>query len=433
MNEQIFKIISFCLAKIQNERNWMPFANLVINSKPHNGQLDFLHNSVYKENVLHPGNGFGKTRILAVKHIAFILKHWCDGHKYKTLNLAITGEQSELVQEEIIDIINNSPMLRGWMIDKNSVKKFPLPKIVYTNGAVSEFKTTKRKGESVEGKEYGYISVDEIALERHLEFIRDKILLPRLRRWRDSQMDFSATPKGYTSFFRVMTDIKRKGGYVRGGTSYENPHIDHELLDYQRSTWSEAKVKQIILGEFIDTAEMMFASRVDKLFVEDLSFEEVDKGHKYLEGWDLARGRKGSISDQTVGYRIDKFFKPYRIVKRWAFQKPWTEKERENILSKTGIDEGDSIEREIRGAHYESNADVFLDSTGVGDTLWSIVMDIASPVDFRGGRKDVLLDHLQAVLDAGMIQSPFIPELADEMTIYQREDKNLSLFVRQRS
>ena len=425
MNQAIVNIINFCLAKIQKERDWLPFCDLVLNSKPHNGQLDFLRNSIYRENVLHPGNGFGKTKILADKHLAFILKHWCDGHKYKTLNLAITGEQSELVQEEMVDRIHDAPMLRDWMIDKNSIKKFPIPKVVYTNGAVSEFKTTKRKGESVEGKEYGYISVDEIALERHLEFIRDKILLPRLRRYRDSQMDFSATPKGYTSFYRVMTDIKRKGGFVRGGTSYENPHIDHTLLDYQRSTWSEAKINQIILGKFIDTAEMMFASRIEKLFDDNLELGEVEKGHKYLEGWDLARGRKGSISDQTVGYRIDKFFAPHRIVKRWAFQKPWTEKERENILEKTGIDEGGSIEREIRSAHYASNADVSLDSTGVGDTLWGMVMDIASPVDFRGGRKDVLLDHLQAVLDAGMVQSPFIPELADEMTIYQREDKNL--------
>ena len=422
---QIFNTINFCIAKIQKEHDWLPFYDLVLNSMPHSGQLDFLRNSVYKENVLHPGNGFGKTKILSGKSLMFILKHWLDGHKYKTLNLAITGEQSELVQEEMIDHINNAPLLRDWMIDKNSVKKFPIPKIRYTNGAVSEFKTTKRKGESVEGKEYGYISVDEIALERHLEFIRDKILLPRLRAWSDSQMDFSATPKGYTAFFRVVTDIKRKGGFVRGGTSYENPHIDHELLDYQRSTWSEAKVDQIILGLFIDTAEMMFASRIDKLFDDKLEFEEVIKGHKYLEGWDLARGRKGSISDQTVGYRIDKFFNPYRISKRWAFQKPWTEKERENILAKTGVDEGDSIERAIRTAQYESGANSFLDSTGVGDTLWGMVMDISEPVDFRGGRKDKLLDHLQAVLDAGKLSAPFIPELADEMTIYQREDKNL--------
>ncbi len=425
MNQPIFDIINSSIAKIQKDRDWYQFYDLVLNAKPHSGQLDFLHNSVHKENVLHPGNGFGKTAVLAGKHIYYILKHFLDGHKYKTLNLAITGEQSELVQEEIIDHIHESPILRDWLIDKKSVVKFPNPKIKYTNGAVTEFKTTKRKGESVEGKEYGYISVDEIALERHLEFIRDKILLPRLRAWNDSQMDFSATPKGYTSFYRVVVDIARKGGYVRGGTSYENPYIDHDLLDYQRSTWSEAKVNQIILGKFIDTAEMMFASRIEKLFNDDLEFQEVEKGHTYLEGWDLARGRKGSLSDQTVGYRIDRFFNPFRISKRWAFQKPWTEKERENILKQTGVDEGGSIEREIRGAHYDSQAEVSLDSTGIGDTLWGMVMDIAKPVDFRGGRKDVLLDHLQAVLDAGKLSSPFIPELADEMTIYQREDKNL--------
>ena len=118
--------------------------------------------------------------------------------------------------------------------------------------------------------------------------------------------------------------------------------------------------------------------------------------------------------------------KPFKIVKRWAFQLPWTEKERENINVEAGVElEKSSIEREIRRAHYESNADVYLDSTGVGDTLYGMVQDIARPVDFRGGRKDEILDHLQAVIDAGFLKSPFIPELTDEMTIYQREDKNL--------
>ena len=229
MNQPIFNIINFCLSKIQKENNWLPFCDLVLNSKPHAGQLDFLHNSIYLENVLHPGNGYGKTKIFADKHLAYILKHWLDGHKYKTLKRAITGEQSELVQEEMIDRINDAPMLRGWMINKNSVKKFHIPKIVYTNGAVSEFKTTKRKGESVEGKEYGYISVDEIALERHLEFIRDKILLPRLRRWQDSQMDFSATPKGYTSFFRVMTYNHHRNVKM----SVDSEQIRNDLLAFR--------------------------------------------------------------------------------------------------------------------------------------------------------------------------------------------------------
>ncbi|MCK5018167.1 MAG: hypothetical protein KAS32_14015 [Candidatus Peribacteraceae bacterium] len=426
MNQRIFDIIAFSIQRIEEFQDWSAFDELVLNSQSHSAQLEYLSGSVFKENGLHPGNGWGKSEVLARKHLKNILKHFLDGDKYKTLNIAITIEQAELVQEKIVHYIDNSPMLRGWLLGRNGIVKKPVPIIRYSNGAKTDFKTTKKKAESVEGIEYGYISADEIALEQHLEFIRDKILLPRLRAWTDSQLDFSATPKGMNAYYRIIKDIKRKGGYVRGGSSYENPYIDHNLLDYQCSTWSEPKVAQIIKGLFIDTAEMMFASRVDNLFDSSLTLQEVERGHKYIECWDLARGRKGSQSDQTVGYRIDITRKPHLIVKRWAFQLPWTEKERENINKQLGKDaERSSTEREIRNAQYESGADVLLDSTGIGDTLYGILQDIAKPVDFRGGNKDKILDHLQAVIDAGLLKSPFIPELADQMTVYQREDRNL--------
>ena len=426
--DKIFEIITFCLAKIERERDWLPFYDLVLNMEPHKGQEEFLRNSIHRENLLHPGNGFGKTEVLAGKHIYFILKHFLDGAEYKTLNIAITTDQASLVLDRIVKFIRNSPLLSFWLFadKKNPITKFPYPVVRYCNGAQTEGRTTKRKAEAVEGMEYGYITPDEIALEMHLEFIRDKILLPRLRRYKDSQMDFSATPKGLNAYYRVKEDIKRRGGYVRGGNSYENPHIDHSLLDYQQKTWSQAKIDQIIFGKFIDTAEMMFASRIEKLFDEDYSFAEVVAGHKYIEGWDLARGRKGSLSDQTVGFRIDETDCPNHIVKRWGFQKPWTEKERENINDSFGKEvENSSIEREIRNANYDSRSRVLLDSTGIGDTIWGMLMDIAEPIDFRGGRKDVLLDHLQAVIDAGLIKSPYIPELVDEMTTYQRDDRLL--------
>lgn len=425
--DKIFGIIAFGLKEIIENADWKPFCELVCNYEPHEKQLEWLEQSRNKENALHPGNGWGKTDVTAIKHIYFVLKHFHDVEKYQTLNIAITLEQSQLVQDRIVSIVNSSPLLCSWLISKNNgVTGSPTPKIRWCNGSVTEFKSTKKKGESVEGKEYGYISADEIALELYLEFIRDKILLPRLRRWNDSQMDFSATPKGKNAYYRVVEDIRRKGGHIQGGTSYDNPHIDHQLLDYQKSTWSEQKTDQIIYGKFIDTSDMMFASRVEKLFDVELSFEEVQKGHRYIEGWDLARGRKGIHADQTVGYRIDASETVARIIKYWNFQLPWTEKERENINAEdNGTHERSSIEREIRQAHYESDAHVLLDSTGVGDTLYGIVQDIAEGVDFRGGRKDLLLDHLQAVIDAGMIKSPYIPELADQMTTYQRADTNL--------
>lgn len=427
MQNSIFNIIAYSLKQIQEKNDWLAFDELVLNHKSHPAQYTWLSKSLLRENLLHPGNGWGKTDVIAKKHIKFILQHFLDGHKYRTLNVAITSEQSELVQERIVDFVKSSPMLRDWFLDNKKIVKFPYPRLTYCNGASTEFKTTKRKGESIEGKEYGFISADEIALEMHLEFIRDKILLPRIRRWKDSQLDFSATPKGLNAYYRVKSDINRKGGFVQGGSSYDNPHIDHKLLDYQCSSWSKAKIDQIIMGKFIDTAEMMFASRIEKIFDTDLVLSDsIDTGAKYLEGWDLARGRRGSISDETVGYRIKSSTTPHIITKRWGFQLPWTEKGRENINAEKKFEiEKSSIEREIRTANYESNSDVFLDSTGVGDTLWEMLMDIARPINFCGGRKDVILDHLQAVIDCGLLKSPYIPELADQMTVYQRNDTNL--------
>lgn len=426
MLDKIAEIIQFAIRKIEDEKDWRPFEDLVLGKAfSHDGQLEFLSKSTFRENGLHPGNGWGKTSVLAKKHLKFILKHFVDGPKYKTLAVAITQDQAELVQDEILSLVNHSPLLAGWLIPPNGSVKFPHAKIRYCNGACTEFKTTKKKGESIEGKEYGYISADEIALEVYMEFIREKILLPRLRAWSDSQIDYGATPKGFTAFYRILETIKRAGGYVRGGSSYENPHIDHTLLDYFCKTWSEAKIRQIIKGEFIDTAEMMFASRVERLFDDSVAFCEAERGRKYIEGWDLARGRK-KTADQTVGFRLDITTKPYRIVKTWAFQLPWTEKERLNINQEFGKEvEKSSIEREIRNAHNESKAQVFIDSTGVGDTLFGMLQDIAKPVDFRGGRKDLLLDNLQAVIDSDLLKAPFIPALAEEMTIYQRNDTNL--------
>lgn len=428
MNQQIFNIIAFALKQIQEKRDWSAFDDLVLDYKSHPSQDAWLRKSVHRENLLHPGNGWGKTDVIAKKHLRCVLQHYLDGDKYKTLNVAITQELSELVLERISGLINHSPILGNWFCDTTKgIVKHPYAQLRYKNGAVTEFKTTKRKAESIEGKEYGYISADEIALEAHLEFIREKILLPRTRKWRDSQLDFYATPKGRNAYYRVMTDIKRKGGHVQGGTSYDNPYIDHKLFDYLCSSWSKSKVDQVVKGKFIDTSEMMFASRVEKLFNNDLDIENgIDTGKKYIEGWDLARGRRGAKSDSTVGIRINKTELPHRITKHWSFQLPWTEKGRENFNMQPGGEMAhSSIEKEIRDANYESNSEVFLDSTGVGDTLYEMLMDIAQPVDFRGGNKDKILDHLQAVIDAGLLTSPYIIELADEMTTYQRNDTNL--------
>ena len=150
--DDLLNILKFSIEEIIYRRNWEPFERLVLclpeEKCAHVGQREFLEKSIFRENGLHPGNGWGKTSVIAKKHIFFILKHWLDGPKYKTLNVAITQDQSELVQDEMDQLIAQSPILKGWFF-KSSVR-FPHARIVFGNGAITEFKTTKKKGESIE-------------------------------------------------------------------------------------------------------------------------------------------------------------------------------------------------------------------------------------------------------------------------------------------
>ena len=108
---EICELVNRGIQLIVEKQDWSFFDEFVLCSKSHPGQLEFLEKSIFKENALHPGNGFGKTAVIARKHLYFILKHLNDGKKYKTLNAAITQEQSELVQDEIIQLVENSPVL----------------------------------------------------------------------------------------------------------------------------------------------------------------------------------------------------------------------------------------------------------------------------------------------------------------------------------
>lgn len=393
--------------------------------KIHHAQYEYLKDGMRtRENLLHAGNGWGKTDMFAKRHIYKILKHLFIKYDkpYKTCQAALTLDQCREVKDRIQMMVAKSPILKGWFIEDE--KNFPLPEIRYYKKYVTEFRTLKNKAQAMEGKEYGYIGADEVALERHLEHIREKVFLPRLRKYHDGQVDFAATPKGKNAYYRIMLAIKRAGGCVRGGSAFDNPHINHELLNYIIENWNELKKDQVIYGKFVDNSQLPFAGRTDKLFDENLELtDEVLAGRKYFEGWDLARG-KTTENDMTFGYRVDCTEKMNAyIVQKWSFQLPWTEQGRENYV-KEGKIFADSTEGVIRREQAKHGNKGYLDSTGIGDTLYEMLRDKMYGVDFRGN-KEKLIEHAQACIDVGAIRSPYIPELADQMGTYMYEDKDI--------
>lgn len=411
---------------INTKFDWRLLDQFVFLSQCHEKQYQFLYNAQQKENLIHAGNGWGKTEVMARRHLSFILKHF-DNPEYKTMNVALTMEQASFVLDRIVKMCRESPVL-NWMIKDTRKLKNDYTEIQFINGAITSARTLKNKGEAIEGGEYGYISCDEVALERHLEFIREFILLPRMRRYKDSQIDYCATPKGLNAYYRIKQDIHTNHGYVMSGSSYDNPFIDHKHLDYMCNNKSQAYIDQVINGKFIDNSNYLFASRVNQLIDTSLQYESPMSNCMYVDGWDLARGRKGDISDSTVKYTIKIPLEQDGcgyIVDRWKGQIPWTAKsmENENMIEKKNYKT--NVEDEVRRSHrYYNNSFIYVDSTGIGDTLFEIVKDIAKGVDFRG-MKQKILESLQLTIDQDKLKCPYIPDLIEQMTTYTLKDTEL--------
>lgn len=423
----IFKAVELTIQK----RDFRIFDELVL------GKTDFKHIAQYQylsdtfgniENVLHAGNGWGKTEVFAKKHLFYICRHILDRSKYKTCQLALTLDQARITQDRIIKLVQESPILTNSETGESRfikrITESNLPEIEYFNGSQTLFRTTKHKAQSIEGHEFGYIGVDEIALETEIEHIREKVVLPRIRMWKNAQVEYAATPKGKNSYYRVAESIKRAGGCVRGGSAFDNPYSNHDLWRYITRNWNQIKIDQIVYGKFVDTSTLPFAGRVEKLIDTDLDLtEHLEDGHKYYEAWDLARGQT-TENDMTVGLRFDFTDKQNAfITKDWSFQLPWTEKGREN-LRKEGKVYTESIESKIRKEQAKHGGKGVIDSTGIGDTLSEMVRDIMQGVDFRGA-KQKLIEHAQACIDVEVVKSPYIAQLVDQMSTYQLSDKGL--------
>jgi hypothetical protein len=421
----------------------------------HPGQIEWLKNTCASEydemkniavwksryNLLHAGNRFGKGDVQAVKFLWLHFRWWRFGQSEDSMsvNTGLTVEQALVVFEKVIKLAENSDKFVGLFFDpKNDVVYSPQPEIRFSSGSVMRARSYKDKGKRLEGDAYRYINVDECALEQYLLQLHEDIFPQRIGDYEDGQVDYIAAPKGHTAFWKLKNLLERRGFYTQEGalvtgadfekktySSIVNPYISKNYLDEAFRNWSQDKIRQSVLGQFVDSSTMMFASRTAKLFDDDFVLEEPKQGHSYIDAWDLARGRKTQANDKTVGFTIDITTKPWHIVAVESVQLPWTEQSRENVNERENASFKNSIEGRIRRRQSIYGSKVYLDSTGVGDTLWEILSDIAEPVDFRGGNKLRLLEKLQAVIDLDWLKSPYIGELDDQMSGYELRDTNL--------
>lgn len=268
--------------------------------------------------------------------------------------------------------------------------------------------------------------------------------------------------------------IERPQFFIRTGSAFENPHgiPRQELMRMVHELPAEIAA-QTIFGKYVDASGLVFQSAiVQNLFDRSIApivastFLDVDVAHqarlwyetkgwwgdRFATGVDLARR-----NDYTVIITIDTAVAPARVVYyRRTNRVPWS-----------------TIYGEIGRVRELFGPNILLDGTGVGDVVlneleglvYCVVHRLAIPAGYvcmRDGEpiggcspskhhlpmscctgyvfgeksKKQLVDHLRIVLgsgydqrnpggDFGLLRSPPIPQLQEEMTFYAWEDKKL--------
>ena len=169
-------------------------------------------------------------------------------------------------------------------------------------------------------------------------------------------------------------------GYHQSGDSRENIFISAEALEERMNNFTERRVQQNIMGQFVDSGgEIIPGKDVDAAILKTgekvISQTDHDRSVRYISGWDLARKKTATVGI-TIALRdgIASVIALTRI-KKWDW----------NII----------LEK-IRMQQRQFPGQLVIDATGLGDVVVSQLQDL-NPMSFIFSQKSKgeLLSNLE--------------------------------------
>lgn len=302
----------------------------------HEGQVKWLDNSDKLVNILRPGNQWGKTLVLAIKHIYHAMtkhelekfninqdnpKEWLKAD-YTTLNFGKTYEIAKGVHETIVSLIHGEYALvdhktKNMKLNKSRIETAivkhydtELPYIIWWNGAQTLTRSTDDIGSSFKRRRLAFASGDEIGDIPDITSVLNATVLPRVAFYQ-GRVDLIGTPQDPGEYQDLIDlaeyNMEQHGDkstyYTQRGTMYENPGLSQDYVRQIENTADADLRRRIIYGDFAETGERYFTlNQVQNMVNEDLSWRE-DSGEiekpqetgKYVEVADYA-----SVNDRTV-------------------------------------------------------------------------------------------------------------------------------------
>lgn len=339
-------------AKLRNiiilgEKDPVIFANHLLGVPLHPGQVKYLRATEaeqHKINLLVPSNRWGKSTMIAVRHIhkhfykAGIPKGnqsaWMKAD-YRTANIAPHSSLVEPVFNYIDQIMTSRLLIKlpngktvtnkcqiEWFYLKNRTQTSPPMRQFFAYGTYVEHRTIgATAADSLEGKPWGYISYDEGGRSDHLEDEINGTLLARLFDW-NGVLDIPSTPnmnsasilyhyKLYQDGLLGINDTFTMEGSLRDNIFFTPAQIDKQYKLYENNPLREQVLegKFVFAGDNIFPADDILASQ-DETLDDGIRYEE---GHTYVISTDTAIG-----SDEMVHCVLDTTTKPFRLVRMMA-------------------------------------------------------------------------------------------------------------------
>lgn len=329
------------------------FAENFLGMPLHEGQKTFLRNATSKTNVLVPANRWGKSTVIAIKHIWHCFykvgigqgneQAWAKA-SYTTVNLSPHSDTTKPVFDAILQIlhssfrinegdgkIRNNKCLIGWIVDDAHIRNSVPLYIPFINNSDMLFRSTgEDQGKSIEGRSYGYISYDEGGQSNHLGYERTRRILPRLGEL-DGQFDIVSTPELSSPSILEHYELFQRGGgeghprevgfYSQEGSILENIFFLNSNPNYVASMVEQLGedpiLQQILYGKFIFAGDAIFP--IDD--INDCKTDELNDGERFVSGHSYVIGIDTSIGgDECVYTILDVTTLPLRLVRQRAIK-----------------------------------------------------------------------------------------------------------------
>ncbi len=436
---------------LRAKRDPVYFSRVLLPKKPHPGQALWLRSSVAPINTLVPGNRWGKSTVIAMKHLWHAMfkigipkmprDQWL-AEDYHTISVAMSADQAAIVFKEVKRLISN-PVMKPFI---KAVRATPFPHVILYNGATIHCRSAHDDGKYIDGHAFRYLSVDEAGWISNLRHLMTSVIIMRLAG--GGVVDLIGTPKGYNDLYFYYDRGQRgaDGYYSQTGSIYDNPFLppdDIKMRDALLASGNEKVRRQVLFGDFVDYEGLAFTrDELDNAFDGGMPGEQdYVEGHRYVTAWDLGR-----TTDYTVGITLDITNRPWQMVNYVRLNKVAWE-----VIYATI----DSVRQRYRCRY------AVIDATGPqGDVIEEEMLKREIPVDgiklnTRQAKID-LINNVQTAMDEGrqttgmyetmdesglthrvpklegpgegswgLLRLPCVTQLMDELGLYRIDDKDL--------